>query len=147
MEKICKENVSLMYPNETNMRVLNYMEIIVESLEEQYSNNIPSKLIIQLDLLHDLWKQYFKCTNELAKNDLFTTAKDTGRTYMNPAIQLQQQLYQKIMDSCKNLGITIFEEKKVKLIDKKLKGQGGIKSSDNIGDMENAKNMAKELLS
>jgi phage terminase small subunit len=135
-----------MYPNETNQRIINYMEIIVEALEEQYNGDVPSKLIIQLDLLHDLWKQYFKCTNELAKNDLFTTAKDTNRTYMNPAIQLQQQLYQKIMDSCKNLGITLFEEKKVKLINKKLKVNAG-KSSENIGDTDEAKNMAKMLLS
>ena len=120
IEKITKNNVSLMYPNETNQRIINYMEIIVEALEEQYNNDVPSKLIIQLDLLHDLWKQYFKCTNELAKNDLFTTSNDSKRTYMNPAIQLQQQLYQKIMDSCKNLGITLFEEKKVKLINKKI---------------------------
>lgn len=146
IEKITKNNVSLMYPNETNQRIINYMEIIVEALEEQYNGDVPSKLIIQLDLLHDLWKQYFKCTNELAKNDLFTTAKDTNRTYMNPAIQLQQQLYQKIMDSCKNLGITLFEEKKVKLINKKLKVNAG-KSSENIGDTDEAKNMAKMLLS
>ena len=146
IEKITKNNVSLMYPNETNQRILNYMEIIVEALEEQYNHDVPSKLIIQLDLLHDLWKQYFKCTNELAKNDLFTTSNDSKRTYMNPAIQLQQQLYQKIMDSCKNLGITLFEEKKAKLIDKKLKVNAG-KSSENIGDTDEAKNMAKMLLS
>lgn len=146
IEKITKNNVSLMYPNETNQRIINYMEIIVEALEEQYNGDVPSKLIIQLDLLHDLWKQYFKCTNELAKNDLFVTAADTKRTYMNPAIQLQQQLYQKIMDSCKNLGITLFEEKKVKLINKKLKVNAG-KSSENIGDTDEAKNMAKMLLS
>ena len=120
-EKICKDNVRLMYPTENNERIISYMEIIVDALEKQYApNDVPMYLIIQLDLIHDLWKQYFKVTNELATKDLFTKAVDSGRTYVNPAIQLHQQLYQKIMDGCKNLGVTLFDNKKIKLLDKKI---------------------------
>lgn len=119
-EKICKENVELIWPEETNERVLSYLELVIEALEEKYNGDVPRRLLLQLDLLHDLWKQYIKCSKELIRHDLFITAKDTGRTYMNPAVQLQQQLYQKIMDSLKSLGITLLEEKKEKLIDKKI---------------------------
>ena len=60
MEKISKENVSKLWPNETNQRILNYMEVIIEALEEKYNQNIPNRYILQLDLLRDLWKNYFK---------------------------------------------------------------------------------------
>ena len=118
-EKICKENVSLLWPTETNTRILNYMEIIIEALEEKYNNEVPKRMILQLDLLRDLWKNYFKVSNELAKNDIYLKG-EKGRIYQNPALQTQQQLYQRIMDSLKSLGVTLFEEKKFKLIDKKI---------------------------
>lgn len=118
-EKICKENVSLLWPTETNTRILNYMEIIIEALEEKYNNDVPKRMILQLDLLRDLWKNYFKVSNELSKNDIYLKG-EKGRIYQNPALQTQQQLYQKIMDSLKSLGITLFEEKKEKILNKKI---------------------------
>lgn len=118
-EKICKENVSLLWPTETNTRILNYMEIIIEALEEKYNNEVPKRMILQLDLLRDLWKNYFKVSNELAKNDIYLKG-EKGRIYQNPALQTQQQLYQRIMDSLKSLGITLFEEKKEKILNKKI---------------------------
>ena len=73
----------------------------------------------------------------MAKNDLFAHSKNNQRIYVNPALQMQQQLYQKIMDACRSLGVTLFENKKVKLIDKKI-------GSDSN---EDAKDLMKDLLS
>ena len=53
MEKISKENVSKLWPTETNQRILNYMEVIIEALEDKYHQNIPNRYILQLDLLRD----------------------------------------------------------------------------------------------
>lgn len=119
MEKISKENVSKLWPNETNQRILNYMEVIIEALEEKYNKNIPNRYILQLDLLRDLWKNYFKVSNELVKNDIYLKG-ESGRIYQNPALDTQQRLYAKIMDCLKTLGITVFEEKREKILDKKL---------------------------
>ena len=119
MIKISKENVSKLWPTETNQRILNYMEVIIEALEEKYNHNIPNRYILQLDLLRDLWKNYFKVSNELVKNDIYLKGEN-GRIYQNPALDTQQRLYAKIMDCLKTLGITVFEEKREKILDKKL---------------------------
>lgn len=145
MEKISKENVSKLWPNETNQRILNYMEVIIEALEEKYHQNIPNRYILQLDLLRDLWKNYFKVSNELVKNDIYLRG-ESGRIYQNPALDTQQRLYAKIMDCLKTLGVTVFEEKREKIMDKKLKAHGG-KSAESIADNEDAANLAKLLLS
>lgn len=145
MEKISKENVSNLWPTETNQRILNYMEVIIEALEDKYHQNIPNRYILQLDLLRDLWKNYFKVSNELVKNDIYLKG-ETGRIYQNPALDTQQRLYAKIMDCLKTLGITVFEEKREKIMDKKLKSHSG-KSSESTLDNEDAANMAKMLLS
>lgn len=145
MVKICKENINELWPTETNQRILNYMEVIIEALEEKYHQNIPNRYIMQLDLLRDLWKNYIKVSNELAKDDIYLKG-DKGRIYQNPALETQQRLYAKIMDCLKTLGVTVFEEKREKIMDKKLKAHSG-KSSENIGDTDEAKNMAKMLLS
>lgn len=144
MEKISKENVSKLWPNETNQRILNYMEVIIEALEEKYHQNIPNRYILQLDLLRDLWKNYFKVSNELVKNDIYLRG-ESGRIYQNPALDTQQRLYAKIMDCLKTLGVTVFEEKREKIMDKKLKSHSG-KSSESTLDNEDAANMAKMLL-
>lgn len=144
MEKISKENVSKLWPNETNQRILNYMEVIIEALEDKYHQNIPNRYILQLDLLRDLWKNYFKVSNELVKNDIYLRG-ESGRIYQNPALDTQQRLYAKIMDCLKTLGITVFEEKREKIMDKKLKSHSG-KSSESTLDNEDAANMAKMLL-
>ena len=144
MEKISKENVSKLWPNETNQRILNYMEVIIEALEDKYHQNIPNRYILQLDLLRDLWKNYFKVSNELVKNDIYLKGEN-GRIYQNPALDTQQRLYAKIMDCLKTLGITVFEEKREKIMDKKLKSRSG-KSSESTLDNEDAANMAKMLL-
>ena len=144
MEKISKENVSKLWPTETNQRILNYMEVIIEALEEKYHQNIPNRYILQLDLLRDLWKNYFKVSNELVKNDIYLKGEN-GRIYQNPALDTQQRLYAKIMDCLKTLGITVFEEKREKIMDKKLKSHSG-KSSESTLDNEDAANMAKMLL-
>ena len=145
MEKISKENVSKLWPNETNQRILNYMEVIIEALEDKYHQNIPNRYILQLDLLRDLWKNYFKVSNELVKNDIYLRG-ESGRIYQNPALDTQQRLYAKIMDCLKTLGITVFEEKREKIMDKKLKSHSG-KSSESTLDNEDAANLAKLLLS
>lgn len=145
MEKICKENINKLWPTETNQRILNYMEVIIEALEEKYHQNIPNRYILQLDLLRDLWKNYIKVSNELTKNDIYLKG-DKGRIYQNPALETQQRLYAKIMDCLKTLGVTVFEEKREKIMDKKLKAHSG-KSSESIVDNEDAANMAKMLLS
>lgn len=119
IEKICKENVRLMYPNETNERIINYLELVVEGLEEKYNKNVPNRLIIQLDLLRDLWKNYFKVSNELAKSDIYLKG-EKGRIYQNPALQTQQQLYDKIMSSLKAMGLTIYEEKRDKIMEQRI---------------------------
>ena len=49
------------------------------------------------------------------------------------------------MDCLKTLGITVFEEKREKIMDKKLKPHSG-KSSESTLDNEDAANMAKMLL-
>ena len=144
MEKISKENVSKLWPTETNQRILNYMEVIIEALEDKYHQNIPNRYILQLDLLRDLWKNYFKVSNELVKNDIYLRG-ESGRIYQNPALDTQQRLYAKIMDCLKTLGITVFEEKREKIMDKKLKSHRG-KSSESTLDNEDAANMAKMLL-
>lgn len=144
MEKISKENVNKLWPNETNQRILNYMEVIIEALEDKYHQNIPNRYILQLDLLRDLWKNYFKVSNELVKNDIYLKGEN-GRIYQNPALDTQQRLYAKIMDCLKTLGITVFEEKREKIMDKKLKSHSG-KSSESTLDNEDAANMAKMLL-
>ena len=144
MEKISKENVSKLWPTETNQRILNYMEVIIEALEDKYHQNIPNRYILQLDLLRDLWKNYFKVSNELVKNDIYLKGEN-GRRYQNPALDTQQRLYAKIMDCLKTLGITVFEEKREKIMDKKLKSHSG-KSSESTLDNEDAANMAKMLL-
>lgn len=144
MEKISKENVNKLWPNETNQRILNYMEVIIEALEDKYHQNIPNRYILQLDLLRDLWKNYFKVSNELVKNDIYLKG-ESGRIYQNPALDTQQRLYAKIMDCLKTLGITVFEEKREKIMDKKLKSHSG-KSSESTLDNEDAANMAKMLL-
>lgn len=144
MEKISKENVSKLWPTETNQRILNYMEVIIEALEDKYHQNIPNRYILQLDLLRDLWKNYFKVSNELVKNDIYLRG-ESGRIYQNPALDTQQRLYAKIMDCLKTLGITVFEEKREKIMDKKLKSHSG-KSSESTLDNEDAANMAKMLL-
>ena len=87
MEKISKENVSKLWPTETNQRILNYMEVIIEALEDKYHQNIPNRYILQLDLLRDLWKNYFKVSNELVKNDIYLKGEN-GRIYQNPASSL-----------------------------------------------------------
>lgn len=145
MVKISKENVSKLWPNETNQRILNYMEVIIEALEDKYHQNIPNRYILQLDLLRDLWKNYFKVSNELVKNDIYLRG-ESGRIYQNPALDTQQRLYAKIMDCLKTLGITVFEEKREKIMDKKLKSHSG-KSSESTLDNEDAANLAKLLLS
>lgn len=145
MEKISKENVSKLWPTETNQRILNYMEVIIEALEDKYHQNIPNRYILQLDLLRDLWKNYFKVSNELVKNDIYLRG-ESGRIYQNPALDTQQRLYAKIMDCLKTLGITVFEEKREKIMDKKLKSHSG-KSSESTLDNEDAANLAKLLLS
>lgn len=145
MEKISKENVSKLWPTETNQRILNYMEVIIEALEDKYHQNIPNRYILQLDLLRDLWKNYFKVSNELVKNDIYLKGEN-GRIYQNPALDTQQRLYAKIMDCLKTLGITVFEEKREKIMDKKLKSHSG-NSSESTLDNEDAANMAKMLLS
>ena len=145
MEKICKENISKLWPTETNQRILNYMEVIIEALEEKYHQNIPNRYILQLDLLRDLWKNYIKVSNELAKNDVYLKG-EKGRIYQNPALETQQRLYAKIMDCLKSLGVTVFEEKREKIMDKKLKAHSG-KSAESTVDNEDAANMAKMLLS
>ena len=117
--KITSKNIEKLYPTETNDRILTYMQIVVEALESQYDGDIPQRLILQLDLLRDLWKNYFKVNQELAKSSIFLKG-DGGRVYQNPALQTSQQLYQKIMDALKSLGVTVLEEKKMKLIDKKI---------------------------
>ena len=144
MEKISKENVSKLWPTETNQRILNYMEVIIEALEDKYHQNIPNRYILQLDLLRDLWKNYFKVSNELVKNHIYLKGEN-GRIYQNPALDTQQRLYAKIMDCLKTLGITVFEEKREKIMDKKLKSHSG-KSSESTLDNEDAANMAKMLL-
>ena len=145
MEKICKENISKLWPTETNQRILNYMEVIIEALEEKYHQNIPNRYILQLDLLRDLWKNYIKVSNELTKNDVYLKG-EKGRIYQNPALETQQRLYAKIMDCLKSLGVTVFEEKREKIMDKKLKAHSG-KSAESTVDNEDAANMAKMLLS
>ena len=145
MEKICKENISKLWPTETNQRILNYMEVIIEALEEKYHQNIPNRYILQLDLLRDLWKNYIKVSNELTKNDIYLKG-EKGRIYQNPALETQQRLYAKIMDCLKTLGVTVFEEKREKIMDKKLKAHSG-KSAESTVDNEDAANMAKMLLS
>lgn len=145
MVKICKENINELWPTETNQRILNYMEVIIEALEEKYHQNIPNRYILQLDLLRDLWKNYIKVSNELTKNDIYLKG-DKGRIYQNPALETQQRLYAKIMDCLKTLGVTVFEEKREKIMDKKLKAHSG-KSSESTVDNEDAANMAKMLLS
>ena len=145
MEKICKENISKLWPTETNQRIINYMEVIIEALEEKYHQNIPNRYILQLDLLRDLWKNYIKVSNELTKNDIYLKG-EKGRIYQNPALETQQRLYAKIMDCLKTLGVTVFEEKREKIMDKKLKAHSG-KSSESTVDNEDAANMAKMLLS
>lgn len=134
--KITANNVNLMYPTETNQRVLDYMEIVIEALEEKYNGEVPKRLILQLDLLRDLWKNYFKVNAELAKSDIFLKGEH-NRVYQNPALQTSQQLYQKIMDALKALGITLFEEKREKLIDQKL----------GKSDEESAEKLLENLLS
>lgn len=119
IENICKENVRLMYPNETNERIINYLELVVEGLEEKYDKKVPNRLIIQLDLLRDLWKNYFKVSNELAKSDIYLKG-EKGRIYQNPALQTQQQLYDKIMSSLKAMGLTIYEEKRDKIMEQRI---------------------------
>lgn len=145
MVKICKENINELWPTETNQRILNYMEVIIEALEEKYHQNIPNRYILQLDLLRDLWKNYIKVSNELTKNDIYLKG-EKGRIYQNPALDTQQRLYAKIMDCLKTLGVTVFEEKREKIMDKKLKAHSG-KSSESTADNEDAANMAKMLLS
>ena len=145
MVKICKENVNELWPTETNQRILNYMEVIIEALEEKYHQNIPNRYILQLDLLRDLWKNYIKVSNELTKNDIYLKG-EKGRIYQNPALDTQQRLYAKIMDCLKTLGVTVFEEKREKIMDKKLKAHSG-KSAESTADNEDAANMAKMLLS
>ena len=144
MEKISKENVSKLWPTETNQRILNYMEVIIEALEDKYHQNIPNRHILQLDLLRDLWTNYFKVSNELVNTALYLKGEN-GRIYQNPALDTQQRLYAKIMDCLKTLGITVFEEKREKIMDKKLKSHSG-KSSESTLDNEDAANMAKMLL-
>lgn len=121
VDKICASNIDLLYPND-NEYVKSYMEIIIKALEEQYSGNIPDYLIISLDMMRDLWKIYMKANNQLATGDLFITSTDTNRTYMNPAVKLMNDTHAKIMQMCKELGITIFSKKKIKMIDKKIGG-------------------------
>ena len=145
MVKICKENINELWPTETNQRILNYMEVIIEALEEKYHQNIPNRYILQLDLLRDLWKNYIKVSNELTKNDIYLKG-EKGRIYQNPALDTQQRLYAKIMDCLKSLGVTVFEEKREKIMDKKLKAHSG-KSAESTVDNEDAANMAKMLLS
>lgn len=144
MVKICKENINELWPTETNQRILNYMEVIIEALEEKYHQNIPNRYIMQLDLLRDLWKNYIKVSNELAKDDIYLKG-DKGRIYQNPALETQQRLYAKIMDCLKTLGVTVFEEKREKIMDKKLKAHSG-NSSESTVDNEDAANLAKLLL-
>lgn len=144
MVKICKENINELWPTETNQRILNYMEVIIEALEEKYHQNIPNRYILQLDLLRDLWKNYIKVSNELTKNDIYLKG-EKGRIYQNPALETQQRLYAKIMDCLKTLGVTVFEEKREKIMDKKLKAHSG-KSAESTADNEDAANLAKLLL-
>ena len=83
-------------------------------------------------------------SNELVKNDIYLKGEN-GRIYQNPALDTQQRLYAKIMDCLKTLGITVFEEKREKIMDKKLKSHSG-KSSESTLDNEDEANMAKMLL-
>ena len=133
--EISKKNVKLMYPNDSD-RIVSYMEIIVGALEEIYNNKIPSHLIIQLDLLRDLWKIYFKASAELAKGDLFSHGGN-GRTYINPALQIEQNTYNQIIKACENLGVTVFSNKKVKIIDKKIGEESGQSAKELLDNLLN----------
>lgn len=121
--KISAKNIDKLYPND-NPRVVAYMEIIIKALEEIYHNDVPDYLIIQLDTLRDLWKIYFKAQAELAQNDLFSKG-GSGRTYINPAMQVSQNTYKQIIQACKDLGITLFEDKRIKMMDKKIGESSG----------------------
>lgn len=120
---ITRENVPMMYPND-GAKLQSYMEIVVGALQEQYNNEVPEYLIFQLDLMRDLLKIYFKANAELSKHDLFMTS-DTGRVYMNPAQKVVSETHTKILNLCKELGITIFSKKKIKVLDKKIDGDTG----------------------
>lgn len=131
------KSVELLYPND-NATIQTYMRLTIQALEQQFNGNIPDHYIIQLDLLRDMWRTYLKTQQELATQPIFKTAKDTGRTYMNPGVQLQQQTYTKLMDMYKSLGITLFESKKSKIMDKKI---------DTNMQEENASSILNNLIS
>lgn len=130
------KSVELLYPND-NATIQTYMRLTIQALEQQFNGNIPDHYIIQLDLLRDMWRTYLKTQQELATQPIFKTAKDTGRTYMNPGVQLQQQTYTKLMDMYKSLGITLFESKKSKIMDKKI---------DDVTEDESAQELSEKLL-
>ena len=102
----------------------------------KYKQNIPNRYILQLDLLRDLWKNYFKVSNELVKNDIYLKG-ESGRIYQNPALDTQQRLYAKIMDCLKTLGVTVFEEKREKILDKKLGEDKGASAQELLENLIN----------
>lgn len=130
---ISSKTVKDLFPNDNPM-IVEYMRIIISALEKIYNNNVPEELIIQLTLLRDLWKIYFKASAELAKGDLFSHGGN-GRTYINPALQIEQNTYNQIIKACENLGVTVFSNKKVKIIDKKIGEESGQSANDLIKEL------------
>lgn len=116
--QITSKNVKMMYPNDSE-QLQCYMEIIIEDLESQY-DEIPKYLIFTLDMMADLLRVYFKAIRELNGARLVTTSDNGVRSYVNPAVNIMEQTHRQIIALAKEMGLTMFSKKKMKLLNKKV---------------------------
>lgn len=98
-------------------RVQNYMDNVIECLEQDYGK-IPESWRISLDLIADNYSIYLKALDAINAADKEMIKEDNyGRTFKHPAFGIMNQAQSQLKDLLKSFALTPMSKSKMKKLE------------------------------